>query len=253
MTKKTNSRNNNVNELNKDETNHTLPVLEKAAPIPTSNPNDVLENDVEVPDHSVVQPSEANKKPDEFSFFKRLMSLPLIRDGSSMVQYYANKNTLSRYALDRLESSFTYAVTMVSPYTEKYKTQLLKVDHLGCQSLDLVQNKLPIVTQTSTEILTTVKESPHKVYTEIKDGISHAASIPVTRTTHCLQTLIDYYLPPINKDENNKVEGDAATKKGKKGKKEEEDHDDERNVSLTLLANEVKDRLLSRFNYIAAA
>ncbi|KAI9476030.1 MAG: hypothetical protein EXX96DRAFT_575487 [Benjaminiella poitrasii] len=255
MSNRTSRRNSNKNEMNKDQVNHTMPVLEKPAPIPTSNPNDVLESEVEAPDHYIIRSSEANKKPkDEFSFFRRLLSIPLIRDGSSMVQYYANKTSLSRYALTKAESTFQYALSVVSPYAEKYKPQLLKADHLGCQSLDLVQVKLPIVTQSSTDILTTVKESPHKVYSDLKGGITHAASIPVARTTHCLQNLVDYYLPPVVSDKKKEEEGPMTTKKGIKTDKAKKDgHDDDNNdISLILLANEVKDRLVSRFHHIAA-
>ncbi|KAI8364324.1 hypothetical protein EDC96DRAFT_565653 [Choanephora cucurbitarum] len=155
--------------------------------IPTSNPHEVLSREVEVPDTFVVEADQANKEIPHFSFFDRVCSIPLIRDGSSMVHHYANQNSIGRFALTKAETTLKMAASMASPYTEKYKPHLLKADQLGCQSLDIVQTRFPLVTQ-----------PPQKVYEDVKNQISYAASIPVTRTTSSLQQLINKYLPPVD-------------------------------------------------------
>jgi hypothetical protein len=137
-----------------------------------------------------------------------------------MVQQYANQNSISRFAMNKAESTIKLAASIASPYAEKYKPQLLKADQMGCQSLDLVETKFPVVKQQPKEILSTVKESPQKVYGKI----TYAASIPVTRTTDGLQNLVNKYLPPVEKE--------------KEVKKDE--------AKLLSLANEVRERLAYR-------
>ncbi|KAG2199646.1 hypothetical protein INT47_005171 [Mucor saturninus] len=124
--------------------------------IPTSNPNEVLEREVSVPDHTVVEAEEANKPIPSYSFFSRVLSIPLIRDA----QYYANQNSISRFAITKAESTIKMAASIASPYAEKYKHHLLKADQMGCQSLDLVENKFPVVRQDAAEIYTSVVQAP---------------------------------------------------------------------------------------------
>ncbi|CEP17254.1 hypothetical protein [Parasitella parasitica] len=213
---------------------------EEPRPIPTSNPNDVLESEVQVPDNSIIGADEANKKPLEFSFFNRVLSIPIIRDSSSMVQHYANQNSISRFALNKAESTIKLAASIALPYAEKYKPHLLKADQMGCQSLDLVETRFPVVTQPPREILTSVKESPHKVYQDVKGKITYAASIPVTRTTQGLQQLVDKYLPAADSAANSDQKQQQQTKdKGAANGNHGE-------VKLLSLANEVKDRLTHR-------
>ncbi|KAI8083303.1 uncharacterized protein B0P05DRAFT_536845 [Gilbertella persicaria] len=184
--------------------------------IPTSNPHDVLAREVQVPDKFIIDADEANKEIPHFSFFNRVLSIPLIRDSSTIVQHYANQNSISRFALNKAESTFKIAASMASPYAEKYKPHLLKADQLGCQSLDLVETKFPVVTQ-----------PPQKVYEDVKDKITYAASLPVTRTTSSLQQLINKYLPPTDE----------------KQRQAQEEKD---------LINQVKDRLSYRLQHSKA-
>lgn len=215
-----------------------MPVLEKPKPIPTSNPNDVLEKEVEVPDSTIIEADEANKKLLEFAFFNRVFSIPIVRDGFSMVEHYASQNSIGRFALNKAESGLKLATSIASLYAEWYKPYLLKADQMGCQSLDLVEAKFPVVTQPSKEILVTVKESPHKVYKDVKGRITYVASIPVTRTTHGLQQLVDKYLPAASTDEKLQPQQQQQQTKDKKVNDKE--------VKLLALANEVKDRLTYR-------
>lgn len=140
-----------------------------------------------------------------------------------MVQQYASQNSISRFALNKAESTIKMAASIASPYAEKYKPQLLKVDQMVCQSLDVMETNFPVVKQQPKEILSTVKESPQKVYGKI----TYAASIPVTRTTDGLQNLVNKYLPAAEQEQK-----DRAVKKDE--------------AKFLSLANEVKQRLAYR-------
>lgn len=151
-----------------------------------------------------------------------------------MVQHYANQNSLSRFALNKAESTVKMAASIASPYTEKYKHHLLKVDQMGCQSLDLVENKFPVVRQDAGEILTTVKQSPQKVYEDVKGKINYAVQVPVNHATH----LVNKYLPAVEDkhQEKSKNINDNGNAKAV----------EENNRKLLSLVNELKERLAHR-------
>ncbi|CAO3616724.1 unnamed protein product [Mucor hiemalis] len=215
MTKKNNARKLSENNNNKSEGNG----------VPTSNPLEVLDREVSAPDNIIVEADEANKPIGGYSFFSRVLSIPLVRDSSSIVQHYASQNSLSRYAMNQAESTIKRAVDIASPYTEKYKHHLLKVDQMGCQSLDLVENKFPVVRQDTREIYSNVKQSPNKVYEDVKGRIHNVVQVPVNHATQ----LVNKYLPAVEDDKQNK----------EKSVKEEE-------KNILSLVNELKERLAHR-------
>ncbi|GAA5807837.1 hypothetical protein MFLAVUS_001216 [Mucor flavus] len=176
--------------------------------IPTSNPNDVLDREVAAPDSTIVEADQANKPVARYSFFSRVLSIPLVRDGSSIVQHYANQNSVSRFALNKAESTIKMAASIASPYTEKYKHHLLKADQMGCQSLDVVENKFPVVRQDTGELFTTVKQSPQRVYEDVREKMTHVVQVPVHHATE----IVNRYLPAVEQksdravvDENRKL------------------------------------------------
>jgi hypothetical protein len=105
------------------------------------------------------------------------------------------------------------AASIASPYTEKYKHHLLKVDQMGCQSLDLVENKFPVV-----------RQEPQKVYQDVKGKIQGVVQVPVNQATQ----LVNRYLPPANEEQTKE-----------KSIKEEENN-------ILSLVNEFKERLAHR-------
>ncbi|KAI9359771.1 hypothetical protein BD770DRAFT_385480 [Pilaira anomala] len=188
--------------------------------IPTSNPNDVLERDVAAPDTTIVEPDQANKPVSSYSFFSRVLSIPLVRDGSSIVQHYANQNSVSRFALNKAESTIKMAASIASPYTEKYKHHLLRADQMGCQSLDLVEHKFPVVRQDTGEILTTV-------YEDVRERMNSVVQVPVNHATE----IVNRYLPAVEQSD----------------KKEKSVNEiDNNNRKLLSLINEFKERLTHR-------
>ncbi|KAF9181571.1 hypothetical protein BGZ50_005448 [Haplosporangium sp. Z 11] len=133
------------------------------------------------------------------SFFSRVTSIPLIHDSVATLHSYAKENKFSRFALDTAGS----AVDTVSKYTEGYQSRLqphlqphiAKVDQLASKSLDILENKFPIVTKPTAEIVTQVKkpivyveESSKNAYTQIQTTIDTRVTAPVKSVTSKVAT-----------------------------------------------------------------
>ncbi|KAI9249989.1 hypothetical protein BY458DRAFT_525135 [Sporodiniella umbellata] len=173
------------------------------------NPMAVLDREVHAPDSYVVSSEEANKPlENDFVFFSRVWSIPLIRESTTKAQAIANHFALSRLVLNGAEATFRTAVNLTSPYAEKYKSQLKKVDDFGCQSLDLVESKIdPQLVMTS----------PQRYYTDVKGRL-------MTYTNESVEGWVNKYLPQENDDVSMRSPS--------------EDH--------KSLADKVRDRLASR-------
>lgn len=134
---------------------------------------------------------------------------------------------MSRFALNKAESTIKMAASIASPYTEKYKHHLLRADQMGCQSLDLVEHKFPVVRQDTGEILTTVKKSPQKVYEDVRERMNSVVQVPVNHATE----IVNRYLPAVERSD-----------KKEKSVNEIDNHD----RKLLSLINEFKERLTHR-------
>ncbi|KAG0755707.1 hypothetical protein G6F57_003301 [Rhizopus arrhizus] len=191
--KKTSNKENQVNE-----------------PIPTENPLEVLDREVHAPDSYIIRSDEANKPVENnFSFFSRVWSIPLIHDTTIKAQEIANRYTISRFAMQKAEAAANLALHLASPYAEHYKAQLMKADKFGCRSLDLVESKIPP---------STLLSNPQKAYKDVKGRI-------MNYTNENVEQLVDKYLPKENNDERLR----SSSKDHKQS-----------------LANEIKDRLTYR-------
>ncbi|KAI8876747.1 hypothetical protein K501DRAFT_279134 [Backusella circina FSU 941] len=202
-------------------------------PIPTENYlAQVLSREVRAPDSTVVDADQANI-PLSNSFLFRLCSLPLIQDGLDTVEFYASKTSLSKFALEQTKTTFDKATAVASHITNKYKSQIDKVDQLGCRSLDVLEDKFPIVRQHPSEVLTEVKASPRKFYNGAKDKLTTTVSRPITFATDNLEFLIDKYLP--GREDNNVVIDESTMTETKR---------------LMLLANQVMDRIVYHLEFV---
>ncbi|KAF9992668.1 hypothetical protein BGZ79_002791 [Entomortierella chlamydospora] len=134
--------------------------------------------------------SNAGHASNGFSFISRVSSIPLIHDSVSTLHSYAKDNKYSRYALDTAGS----AVETVNKYTEGYQKSLqphiAKVDQLATKSLDILEEKFPIVTKPTSEIVDQVKkpvvyvgESSKNAYTQIQSTIDTRVAAPVRSVT----------------------------------------------------------------------
>ncbi|KAI8982494.1 hypothetical protein BDB01DRAFT_792829 [Pilobolus umbonatus] len=174
--------------------------------IPTSNPIDVLEPDVSAPDSAIIDATDANKPltVDDpsiapFFFLTRVLSIPFIHDTTLKAHEYATKYSVTRFVLSQTENTVKKAVTIASsyaaPYAEKYRPQLLKVDLLGCQSLDVIESTFPVVREPTDIVLNNVKEAPKKVYEDVKEKFVHVGAIPITQVNGQLEILLNKWLP----------------------------------------------------------
>ncbi|KAF9355390.1 hypothetical protein BGX26_006638 [Mortierella sp. AD094] len=134
--------------------------------------------------------SSAGHTSNGFSFISRVSSIPLIHDSVSTLHSYAKDNKYSRYALNTAGS----AVETVNKYTEGYQKSLqphiAKVDQLATKSLDILEEKFPIVTKPTSEIVDQVKkpvvyvgESSKNAYSQIQSTIDTRVAAPVRSVT----------------------------------------------------------------------
>ncbi|KAI1317614.1 hypothetical protein EDD11_008184 [Mortierella claussenii] len=177
-----------------------------AATAPRHNSSDSENSDIEGRSHSRTSTSSVeedqvkeqngharapnNTQKDSFSFIARVSSIPLIHDSVTTLHSYAKDNKYGRYALDTAGS----AVETVNKYTEGYQKSLqphiAKVDQLATKSLDIIEDKFPIVKKPTSEIVTQVKkpyvyveESSKNAYTQIQSTIDTRVTAPVKSVT----------------------------------------------------------------------
>ncbi|KAI8885023.1 hypothetical protein K501DRAFT_216338 [Backusella circina FSU 941] len=205
-------------------------VLDMTEPIPTDElTNDVLEREVSAPDSSIVDADEANKTM-KGSFWARVCSIPIIQQGTTTVQDYANKTSISRFALETVQSTIHKASEMATPLAAKYKNQLERADRFGCQSLDTIEQRFPVVMEQ--DIIAQVKATPRHVYQGVKDRINTAVSVPVSHANDNIEYYVNRWLP----QQDEQADGE---------KKNKEDDETKR---LVHLANEVRERIACRLH-----
>ncbi|KAG0165072.1 hypothetical protein DFQ30_009003 [Apophysomyces sp. BC1015] len=109
-------------------------------------------------------------------FVTRVSSIPIVQDGVSTVQAYANKSYLGRFALTTANSTLTTVSKYTSSqpkyvqnYYESYvQPHLERADQLGCRSLDLIQNRFPVVAQPTSEIVSAVTTPSYQIIDDVK-------------------------------------------------------------------------------------
>ncbi|ORZ18775.1 hypothetical protein BCR42DRAFT_411551 [Absidia repens] len=177
------------------------------------------------------------------SFWTRVSSLPLVQDGLGKVQHYANQTSLSRYALQQAETTFSKANEFATPYTEQY---IKKADALGCRSLDILEQRFPAVTQPTGELVQAVRQSPQQLVSSV--------SIPVNKhmltAAGSIENLVDKWLPPAANDDSQELQQMNGT--GSQEQQQQQQRDvkkEDEQVAIARfyhLANNIKDRLQQR-------
>jgi len=138
--------------------------------------------------------SSANDAP-SVGFITRVTSIPLVRDSVNTFQSIAESNKYGKYALD----TATNAVDTVNKYTENYQRTLQphisKVDQLANRSLDVIENKFPIITKDSSEIYSQVKkpieiidQSSRNVYNQVTSTLDSKVTTPAKNVTSNITT-----------------------------------------------------------------
>jgi hypothetical protein len=157
---------------------------------------------------------QVEKKDTQNKFVSRVSSFPIVQDSVSTVQAIANKTSLGRFALLTANSTFSkvseYTSSQpkyVQTYYESYiQPHMEKADALGCRSLDIIQNKFPVVNQSTSDIVRAVTSPSYQIVDGVKVKIDENLKTPATQAAKNankhfgnvvdnFEAAIDRYLP----------------------------------------------------------
>ncbi|KAI8096738.1 uncharacterized protein BX664DRAFT_324725 [Halteromyces radiatus] len=159
----------------------------------------------------------------EATFWSRVSAFPVVQDSLGKVQQIANQTSISRYALQQAENTFTKASEMATPYTEQY---IKKADALGCRSLDILEQRFPVVTQSTDELVQAVRQSPQQLVSSVSTPVNKH----MLTAAGNIETLVDKWLPPTDNNTNEQQQDEQLAL-----------------ARFYYLANNVKDRLHQRY------
>jgi len=122
-------------------------------------------------------------------FVSRVTSFPIVQESVSTVHAIANKTSLGRFALLTANSTLSTVSkytnkqpTYVQSYYESYiQPHVEKADALGCRSLDLIQNKFPVVNQPTSEIVRAVTAPSYQIVDGVKVRIDASIKQPANQ------------------------------------------------------------------------
>ncbi|EPB87346.1 hypothetical protein HMPREF1544_05871 [Mucor circinelloides 1006PhL] len=150
-------------------------------------------------------------------FVSRVTSFPIVQESVSTVHAIANKTSLGRFALLTANSTLSTVSkytnkqpTYVQSYYESYiQPHVEKADALGCRSLDLIQNKFPVVNQPTSEIVRAVTAPSYQIVDGVKVRIDASIKQPANQVAKeankrigsvvdNVEAVLDRYLPATN-------------------------------------------------------
>ncbi|KAG0169104.1 hypothetical protein DFQ28_002290 [Apophysomyces sp. BC1034] len=151
-------------------------------------------------------------------FVSRVTSFPIIKDSVSTANALANRTRLGQLALSTANSTWStlssHQPAAVQNYYEAYlRPHVQKVDDLGCQSLDVIQSKFPVIAEPTGDILNKVITPTYQIIDGVKVRVNTtintvtAPAYVVTRETNRrlgvvvdnVETVIERYLPSSEK------------------------------------------------------
>jgi hypothetical protein len=185
-------------------------------------------------------------------FVERVTSIPLVKDGVSTAQAIANKTSLGRFALSKANATYTsvtnYATNSQSIqnyYTSYLQPQLEKVDTLGCKSLDIIQQKVPLINQPTTDIYQNVVKDPLDGVKNRLDStistVTHPAHVVIQETNKRLGIVVDNLEGAVDKYLPAAAEAETKTKDIKK-----EESSNNQVIRVYGVLNEASRRITSR-------
>jgi hypothetical protein len=118
----------------------------------TDNVKQSQENNIEKP-----------QRQDDEGFVHRVSSIPIVKDSVTTAQSIASKTFIGRFALSTASSVTNYAVNNQPTFLSNYYQ---RADALGCRSLDLIQEKVPMINQPSSDIIQAV--TPYQIIDGVK-------------------------------------------------------------------------------------
>jgi len=194
-----------------------------------------------------------------FNFFSKIVSLPMVGSAlgfaTNSYDRVKNSNAIVTNALSRAEQSVNYVLETSKPVVIKFEKQINFADDFACRSLEKVEEYVPILKQSPTEI----KKNTMEKYEEMKKagtdkvvnlkdyGMERINSVVYNQYTQVIlksaldltESAIDHYLP--------RIEGETDA---------EETSAEETNVveRVTSLSDKMKRRLqkqlLSQLEYV---
>ncbi|KAJ1993716.1 hypothetical protein H4R33_000571 [Dimargaris cristalligena] len=147
------------------------------------------------------------------NFVTRLFHLPLVHDTVTHVYATATDPT-ARYA--RLTNPLVgYTATLLhraqdlsEPYVERLQGPLGTLDSFGCQSLDLLESRFPILTKPTDEVLECGKQTYQVYYDSVSRNVtrpftcaSAQAQDRMAQVVSKVDTALDTWLPEKNGEE----------------------------------------------------
>lgn len=169
----------------------------------------------------------------------RISDIPILYDGATVVHDYVKQNSIGRFVLDQTGSTLVTVNKVTQPYQKRLQDHLDKVENLSCKSLDVIEQRFPIIKRPTVEIIDAVKKPPMQVIDGVKTKIDSNITAPasnmakgvnqrVTVVVDHVEAIVDKYLPS---------EGEHA-------------HADESNQATRVyrLSVDVSNRLIQRVN-----
>ncbi|CEP13269.1 hypothetical protein [Parasitella parasitica] len=157
-------------------------------------------------------------------FVSRVTSFPIVQEGVSTVHAIANKTSLGRFALSTANSTLltvskytSSQPAYVQSYYESYiQPHVEKVDAFGCRSLDLLQDKFPVVNQSTSEIVRAVTAPSYQIVDGVRVRIDASIKQPANQVAKeankrigsvvdNVEAVLDRYLPAAEKKDNDEA------------------------------------------------
>ncbi|ORY06572.1 hypothetical protein K493DRAFT_310515 [Basidiobolus meristosporus CBS 931.73] len=98
---------------------------------------------------------------EELHIVSRIYEIPIVQDGVNAVKSYVDQSNSRAVHLvaDTANTAFTTAVQVVKPIQNYFQSQIQQLDNLGCQSLDFLESKFPLIKKPTNEVIETVRST----------------------------------------------------------------------------------------------
>jgi hypothetical protein len=145
---------------------------------------------------------EEEKKGGEYKLFSRVAQYPMVANALNNATYYygavKERSALVRYGCEVVESNLEKGKTLVvepvvnSPLVKQYSEPILsKVDELGCQQLDKIENATFKITDTYYSSKQMLEQKVYTISSDVKSTTSTLFEISK-------QTLEEKIIPPVD-------------------------------------------------------
>ncbi|XP_076651912.1 uncharacterized protein LOC143358581 [Halictus rubicundus] len=152
----------------------------------------------------------------------RILKLPIVEDGTQIAGNVYNRikrsNYLMNWGLGTAERSFMVATTLATPAIKVFNGPISAIDHLLCKGMDVVEEKVPAVHLTPSQMYSSAKDymnckiipvlSGAESMTQIGSIVANATAERLNDALTNVEKHIDDYLPD---DPSNKVDTVDAT------------------------------------------